>query len=175
MSLPIDQLLQQNECEPNSQGSKALDVLMLKLWTLMTEMFGHKWTSTMGEAPNKTWREACAQFGEAEWRNAISMLKVSTDSWPPSLPEFRRWAVLGKTTIEAKEHAARKADEVVAAQVGKYNPWNAGPTTEQYDRMRDRLARSFYVDELDRERNAALGITHEQRDPLRICPDEEYR
>jgi hypothetical protein len=46
---------------------------MNRLWILMAEMFHHKWTSTMGEVPNKTWREACQQFGESEWRNAITM------------------------------------------------------------------------------------------------------
>lgn len=141
----------------------------------MAEMFGHKWTSTMGTAPNKTWREACKQFGETEWRNAISMLKLSTDGWPPSLPEFRRWAVLGKTSIEAKEHAARRADEHVAAVVNRYNPNCPGITNQEAQRLHDRLSRSFYVDELDRERNAAMGIEHQDRDPLRICPDPEYR
>ncbi len=141
----------------------------------MAEMFGHKWSSTMGEFPNKTWREACQQFGENEWRNAIAMLKISTDPWPPSLPEFRRWAFLGKTALESKEHAARRADEHVQKLVNRYNPNCAGMTNHEADKLRDRLSRSFYVDELDRERNAAQGIEHQERDPLRICPDPEYR
>lgn len=148
---------------------------MLKLWVLMTEMFGHRWTSSMGEQPNRTWREACGDFGEQEWKNAISTLNSSMAEWPPSLPEFRRWAYLGKTTIEAKEEAARRADAVVAARVAKYNPNCAGITTREADRLHDRLSRAFYVDELDKERSEALGIEHTERDPLRICPDAEYR
>jgi hypothetical protein len=152
-----------------------LDVKMKKLWILMTEMYGHRWTSSMGETPNETWTAACKVFGDQEWRNAVNMAKQSTDDWPPSLPTFRRWAYLGMTPVEAKELCARKADALVGAVVGKYNPNCAGPTYDQVDRMHDRISRSLYVDTLDRERNAAMGIEHSERDPLRICPDEDYR
>lgn len=152
-----------------------LEIKMAKLWIMMTEMYGHRWTSSMGIEPNATWTEACRKFGDGEWRNAVMMTKASTDDWPPSLPTFRRWALLGMTTIEAKESAARRADEIVAERVAKYNPNCAGLTNDQASRLHDRLSRSLYVDTLDRERSAALGIEHAERDPLRICPDEDYR
>jgi hypothetical protein len=148
---------------------------MRRLWIVMTEMYGHRWTSSMGEEPNATWTEACREFTEEHWRNAISMLKCSPDDWPPSLPTFRRWALGLKSPTEAREAAARKADEHVRGLVGKYNPNCAGPTIQQAERMQSRLERAFYVDELDRERNAALGIEHEERDPMRICADIDYR
>jgi hypothetical protein len=148
---------------------------MRRLWLKMTEMYGPKWTSSMGEVPNKSWCDACRVFGEAEWKNAIATLNLSTDAWPPSLPEFRRWAYLGKTSLEAKEHSARRADDHVQKIINRYNPNCAGITNQEADKLRDRLARSYYVDELDRERSAAMGIAHEERDPLRICPDPEYR
>ncbi len=153
-----------------------LDIKMKKLWILCTEMYGHRWTSSMGEAPNATWTEACRTFEDEQWRNAVTMLKSSTDDWPPTLPAFRRWAFLGSTPIEAKESAARKADEIVSARIAKYNPNCAGLTNQEADRLHDRLSRSLYVDTLDQERNAAMGIAHDKnRDPLRICPDEDYR
>lgn len=152
-----------------------LTIRMKKLWILMTEMYGHRWTSSMGEAPNATWTEACGVFEEEQWRNAVTMAKSSTDDWPPSLPTFRRWAYLGTTPIEAREAAARKADELVAKAVARYNPNCAGLTYDQAERVHDRLSRSLYVDTLDRERSAALGIEHAEREPMRICPDEDYR
>lgn len=156
--------------------SDLLEIKMAKLWTLCTEMYGHRWTSSMGEEPNATWIDACRPFEDEQWRNAVMMLKGSTDDWPPTLPTFRRWAYLGTTAVEAREHAARKADEIVAGRIARYNPNCAGMTQQEADRLQTRLARSLYVDHLDRERNAALGIEHDSgRDPLRICPDEEYR
>lgn len=153
-----------------------LTVKMNKLWVLCTEMYGHRWTSSMGETPNATWTEACRAFEDEQWRNAVTLLKQSTDDWPPTLPTFRRWAFLGNTPIEAKELAARKADEIVAKRIAAYNPNSPGITQHEADRLHDRLSRSLYVDQLDAERNAMMGIAHDKnRDPLRICPDEEYR
>jgi hypothetical protein len=82
---------------------------------------------------------------------------------------------MGMTKDQAKESAARKADEVVAARIAKYNPNCAGITQHEADRLHDRLSRAYYVEHIDRERDKALGIESQERDPLRICPDPEYR
>jgi hypothetical protein len=141
----------------------------------MTESYGHKWTTPMGEVPNQTWLAGLRDLGQPEWMAAIKVLNASQDEWPPSLPEFKRWALGGKTTPELKEEAARGADRLLAEKVAKYNPNVIPMNNQQAERYHDRVSRSLYVDNLDKQRNYAMGIEHIERDPLRICPDEEYR
>ena len=64
---------------------------MVRLWVVMTESYGHKWLSAMGEEPNDTWTDALRGLSVEEWVQAITKLKESTDDWPPGLPEFKRW------------------------------------------------------------------------------------
>lgn len=79
---------------------------MLRLWLVLTEMYGHRWTSQMGIKPVPTWSEACAELTDVEWRRALETLKHTVDEWPPALPTFRRWAYGLPSARQAKSDAA---------------------------------------------------------------------
>jgi hypothetical protein len=67
---------------------------MRKLWLRMTEIYGHKWTSAYGEDAEKgaghTWAKGLASITPRQIANGISSAISSSDSWPPTLPEFRK-------------------------------------------------------------------------------------
>lgn len=61
----------------------------------MTEIFGHRWTSTYGETDTaiigagRTWATALAGMGPEQIRRGIAAAALGADPWPPSLPAFR--------------------------------------------------------------------------------------
>ena len=147
---------------------------MLKLWVVMSETYGHKWTTPMGEKPNQTWVESLRDLTDEQWGQAVSKLRHSTDEWPPSLPEFRRWAIGGMTKDEMKVESRLRTEARLAAEVGKYNPFATPMTTEQYERRLQRESQQEYVVLQENERREAQGLPA-ITDPKRICQDEDYR
>ena len=146
---------------------------MMKLWVVMSETYGHKWTSPMGEKPNQTWTTSLHEMSDEQWVRGISKLKQSTDEWPPSLPEFRRWCIGGMTKDELKVHAQAEAERLMAEKVSRYNPNVVPMNYEQVEREQSRLARQIFVQSEVNERREAMGVEH-ITDPRRICQDEEY-
>ena len=64
---------------------------MDQLWLLLTEWYGHKWTTSMGMLPNQSWIQELATMSDKDFNRGLRKLKASADAWPPSLPEFKNW------------------------------------------------------------------------------------
>lgn len=63
---------------------------MAELWVLMTDLYGHKWSSSHGERDeNGNWGKALSGITGRQMAEAARALTVSGDAWPPSAPEFR--------------------------------------------------------------------------------------
>lgn len=127
---------------------------MRKLWAIMTEMFHHRWTGSVGRNPTPLWSATCAEFTDEQFQRAVSKLKDSMDEWPPSLPEFRRWALGAMSRDEAKLYAERRAEREVQALIENHNPFSAGPTYEEAEKMRRRLTREYFVEATGGEPNS---------------------
>ena len=65
--------------------------LLELLWKRMTEMYGHRWTSSLGEVPVDGWAIAVEGFSPKQIRDGL--IKMVQDpqfkSWPPNALEFR--------------------------------------------------------------------------------------
>lgn len=61
------------------------------LWSLMTQMFGHRWASSYGDAvdPDGVWRASLKGISEQLVKQGLNQVAESGLSWPPSAPEFR--------------------------------------------------------------------------------------
>ena len=59
-----------------------------RLWQRMAELYGHKWTSSMGQSPNESWLRAVSALSDEQLKTGINACLYSDDEWPPSLPEF---------------------------------------------------------------------------------------
>ena len=72
-----------------------------KFWLRMTEIYGHKWTSTAGETPTELWSTAVTGLSGDEVKRGLSACLNSSEPWPPSLPQF-----LGMCRPPRRENAA---------------------------------------------------------------------
>lgn len=111
---------------------------MLRLWLVLTEMYGHRWTSAMGTEPTETWVEACAELTDVEWRRALVTLKHTVAEWPPTLPTFRRWAYGLPSVARAKSDAAQAFDR--NPLIDGTSAWDAD--RESYE-QRERRKRAY--------------------------------
>ena len=147
---------------------------MMKLWVVMSERYGHKWTTPMGEKPNQTWIAELQVLSDEQWVRAITKMRDSTDEWPPSLPEFRRWAIGGMTKDEMKVASRMSTEARLNAEAAKYNPFGTPMTNDQYERRLQRESQQEYVMLQENERRQAQGLP-DLTDPRRICQDEDMR
>ena len=166
---------QQTESEKISNEKllteKQFDGYMARLWLVMAETWGHRWTSQMGEEPNGTWKDKLRLLTQEQWLRGITRLKACQESWPPSAPDFYRWCVGGLTQEEAKRVARREWSDHVDRLTKSYSPWGTPLTYDQIERQKpDFIARRMVELEAGPEAAGSIGF-----DPLRICPDEDYR
>ena len=66
---------------------------MRTLWLRMGEIYGYRWTSAYGEDAEKgageTWSKGLAGISPRGVADGLSAALVSSDPWPPTLPQFR--------------------------------------------------------------------------------------
>lgn len=76
---------------PNEKPVKLRQPLLDKLWTKMTEMYGHRWTGSVGVSADQdhAWATVLGGLNGAQIANGLGMLVERADDWPPSAPEFR--------------------------------------------------------------------------------------
>lgn len=69
----------------------------------MTEIYGHKWTSSFGDSDDEgTWAAGLADLSMEQLKSGFIACVRRADPWPPSLPEFRTLCGgNGDTTLEA--------------------------------------------------------------------------
>lgn len=61
-----------------------------ELWVRMAEIYGHKWTSAFGTTDkHNTWLTGLSGVTPSLLAVGLRACISRTDSWPPSLPEFR--------------------------------------------------------------------------------------
>lgn len=67
--------------------------VMRRLWQVMAEIYGHRWTSSYGDdagaSAGKTWAKGLAGLSPAQIGHGLDAAVASSDEWPPSLPAFR--------------------------------------------------------------------------------------
>ena len=92
----IDQITQQlGRCEPPSPEARPRGLpkeQIENLWSLMANMFGHKWVSSYGREPDpdRIWSATLYDLSEPQIRAGLRALADSGAEWPPSAPEFRQ-------------------------------------------------------------------------------------
>jgi hypothetical protein len=78
--------------EPPERPPVPLAVIQ-RLWLRMTQIFGHAWTSSMGDDPNgstgNTWRAGLAGLSPPQISTGLAACMARGGEWPPSLPSFR--------------------------------------------------------------------------------------
>lgn len=89
---------------------------MGKLWVLMTEMYGHKWTSVHGESDaSETWGKVLHGIDGPQMAAGMKALALSSDPWPPSAPEFRALCEAGRSSLGIPDPAAAWREAIEAS------------------------------------------------------------
>lgn len=74
------------------------------LWIRMTEIYGHKWSSSYGETDtHHTWARALIDISPEEMKRGFYTCLRNGQPWPPSAPEFR---AMCRPPKDQREHAA---------------------------------------------------------------------
>lgn len=101
---------------PNARPEKLRQPLLDKLWTKMTEMYGHRWTGSVGVSADQdhAWASVLGGLNGQQIANGLGVLveRARTDEgWPPSAPEFRAMClhVPGLPSAVAAWHQALEA------------------------------------------------------------------
>lgn len=61
------------------------------LWSRLAEIYGHKLTSSYGEALPDAWRTELEGMRPEQIKRGLQQCVDSKNPWPPSLPEFVDW------------------------------------------------------------------------------------
>ena len=59
-----------------------------KFWVRMTQIFGHKWTSSFGATPSKPWADSINRLQANEIKHGLDVMMKDNDEWPPTLKAF---------------------------------------------------------------------------------------
>ena len=59
-----------------------------KFWKRMTQIFGHKWTSSFGATPSKPWADSINRLQANEIKHGLDVMMKDNDEWPPTLKTF---------------------------------------------------------------------------------------
>lgn len=63
------------------------------IWLHMGSIFGHKWTSSMGDNPlgsaGRVWATTLAGMDRSQIDAGLAACRSGSDEWPPTLPAFK--------------------------------------------------------------------------------------
>lgn len=101
VSRPLSELRerQQNSSgsarEPSLTAAPPLDVrLVTLLWVRMSQIYGHRWTSSYSDDPAggaaQTWARGLAGLDAKQIAQGVERCLIGDYDWPPTLPEFRK-------------------------------------------------------------------------------------
>ena len=79
------QSTQQNKHSATELNERLID----RLWEVMTDLFGHKWTSSHDFSDNGSWTSFLEDLNGKQFKAGLDALKDWTESWPPTATDFR--------------------------------------------------------------------------------------
>ncbi|VFT09141.1 Uncharacterised protein [Pseudomonas aeruginosa] len=146
---------------PSSQPTRLPDRLLERLWVKMTEMYGHRWTSSFGDNPNPdgAWATVLQGLTGQQLAHGLNMLTFmgSRFDWPPAAPTFRELCLsvqpesLGLPDHDTAFHqalACRYRHQVVKAAAEATGVFDLRTGEVIDDRLRKRFG--FYYAEMVR-------------------------
>jgi hypothetical protein len=149
-----------NETEngPSNAGGPSMlsEKHINEVWRRMAKIYGHRWTSSFGEADDGTWLTGLRDLLPEELAVGLRACIKREDDWPPVLPEFRRLCLGYESKGQAIEMALRGGyieplPDLMRQMVGS---WDLSHKTEK--ELRAQLANLYAdaVSELTAERTA---------------------
>ena len=83
-----------------TESSPASATLMEKLWELMTELYGHKWTSVHGMADDSgNWGKVMGGITKVQLAEGVRQWTRAGNKWPPGAVELRELCLIGPGSL----------------------------------------------------------------------------
>ena len=81
-----------------------------RLWERMTMLYGHKWTSSVGDCDDGTWMAGLHDITAQMIADGLERIIKGGNDWPPSLPEFRK--ICENKEITTNEHGLNYVPQI---------------------------------------------------------------
>ena len=117
----------------------------------MAKIYGHKWTSSFGEADDGTWLQGLQGLHPPQLAVGLRRCLDREDPWPPNLPEFRRLCLptIDDLKFPTVEEAFKMASLQVPGQMQQYvqaardivGPWDL--RTKPTDKTFPKFAKAY--------------------------------
>ncbi len=86
----------------------------------MTRIYGHKWTSSFGESDDGTWLKGLQDLPLEMIREGLECCLTQTDTWPPTLPEFRQLCIgVPDMMVVVNKAITGKANDDVSREIAR--------------------------------------------------------
>lgn len=98
----------------STESSPASATLMEKLWELMTDLYGHKWTSVHGLADESgNWAKMMGGITKYQLADGVRLWTAAGNKWPPNAVELRELCLTPPSAlgVPMPEKAWREAVE----------------------------------------------------------------
>lgn len=113
---------------------------MVRLWELMTELYGHKWTSVHGLADESgNWGKVFSGVSGAQLAKGVrqwTSQQGDLAAWPPGAPELRNMCMEGGNTLGIP-HVAKAWREAVEASTNPTEFKFSHPIVQEAARLTD--------------------------------------
>lgn len=123
--------------DASTESSPASTTLMGKLWELMTELYGHKWTSVHGiEDASGNWGKVMGDITKHQLAAGVRAWTKAGNKWPPGAVELRELCLIGPGSLGIPE-PERAWREAVEASTDPSNWKFSHPIVQEAARLTD--------------------------------------
>lgn len=90
-------------------SNKGQDVINM-LWVRMSQIYGHKWTSSYGPEPTKPWVDVVVNLSNEKIAHGLSLIVKSGDDWPVSLVKFNHLCQSYQPKLKTLTHSLSREE-----------------------------------------------------------------
>ena len=87
---------------PKGLSTEHIDLL----WLRMAKIYGHKWVSSFGQSDDDTWLKGLWDITPEQVGAGLEKCRISKETWPPTLPEFRTMCLPEKSPPYHRDYVA---------------------------------------------------------------------
>ena len=95
------------------------------LWETMTSAFGSKWVNQFGVRDSGFWFESLNDLTIAEVKQGLKAMVTTGNEWPPTLPEFRKYCLIGNSKLPDSNEEWQKLGDSMGIRAGGGESWGS--------------------------------------------------
>lgn len=141
-----EQRYQSKKHDSEAEWNKA-ELLAIKLWEKMVQMYGHKFLSQFGETANETWVRCLKGITGQQVASGLEKCLTHCPEWPPGAAQFRALCLGLDVDDKGREIARRAGMYDTRPTQNMINRMKELPVSDEHKSRRRKLAEQT-IDEL---------------------------